>query len=72
MALAEQREPLQALLCHTAFWQMNLAYFDRVSPDGWAQPAGTPARSRGAPNLAALPPPVRCERSMLASSIPQT
>src|ERR1700720_1188050 len=37
-----------------------------------SQPAGTHARSRGAPSAAARPPPVRCEKSVLASSIPQT
>src|ERR1700682_1322062 len=37
-----------------------------------SEPAGRHARSRVVPSAAARPPPVRCERSMLASSIPQT
>src|SRR5712672_256576 len=37
-----------------------------------SEPAGTPARSRVVPSAAAPPPQVRCERSRLASSIPQT
>src|SRR5205814_10174427 len=37
-----------------------------------SEPAGTHARSRVVPSAAALPPPVRCEKSMPASSIPQT
>src|SRR5271170_1357460 len=37
-----------------------------------SEPAGTHARSRVVPSAAAPPPPVRCERSMPASSIPQT
>src|SRR5207244_3685132 len=36
-----------------------------------SEPAGTHARSRVVPSAAAPPPPVRCERSMPASSIPQ-
>src|SRR6202035_1109913 len=34
-----------------------------------SEPAGRPARSRLVPSAAALPPPVRCEKSMLPSSI---
>src|SRR5277367_3326812 len=37
-----------------------------------AEPAGTHARSPVAPSAAAPPPPVRCERNIPASSIPQT
>src|SRR6202030_1673789 len=37
-----------------------------------SEPAGRHARSRALPGAAAPPPPVRCERSMLASPIPQT
>src|ERR1700736_5020440 len=37
-----------------------------------SEPAGTHARSRAVPGAAAPPPPVRCEKSMLASPIPQT
>src|SRR6266567_9252928 len=37
-----------------------------------SEPAGRPARSRVVPSAAARPPPVRCERNMPASSIPQT
>src|SRR4029077_17773818 len=37
-----------------------------------SEPAGRHARSRAVPRAAAPPPPARCERSMPASSIPQT
>ena len=37
-----------------------------------SEPAGRPARSRLVSSAAAPPPPVRCEKSMLASPIPQT
>ena len=37
-----------------------------------SEPAGRPARSRFVPSAAARPPPVRCEKSMPTSSIPQT
>src|SRR4029077_16811485 len=37
-----------------------------------SEPAGTHARSRAVPSAAAPPPPVRCERNMPASLIPQT
>jgi hypothetical protein len=32
---AEQHGPLQAVLCHVAFWHLNLAYFDRYPIDSW-------------------------------------
>src|ERR1700730_517436 len=37
-----------------------------------SEPAGRHARSRVVPSAAARPPPVRCEKSMPAYSIPQT
>src|SRR6202043_3391635 len=37
-----------------------------------SEPAGRHARSHVVPSAAAPPPPVRCEKSMLASPIPQT
>src|SRR3954453_15163816 len=37
-----------------------------------SEPVGTHARSRVVPSPATLPPPARCEKSMPASSIPQT